>query len=94
MQCPANTITEAAGDMVLLTHFTQVMLPLTDLYSPGAHGAQSPQLNPLNPGKHWHAVIVVDPVVAEEFAGQSVQTELPADNLKVLAGQCAQELTF
>jgi hypothetical protein len=46
LQTQSVTLLEAAGDMVLLTHFTQVMLPLTDLYSPGAHGAQNPQLIP------------------------------------------------
>ena len=53
-----------------------------------------PAVDSLNPGKHWHTVIAVDPVDVEEFAGQSVQAELPTDNLKVLAGQCWQELMF
>jgi hypothetical protein len=78
----------------LLAHFTQALLPFTDLYSPRAHGAQGPPLTPVNPGKHRHAVIAVDPVGAEALAGQSVQAELPSDDLKVLAGHCAQELTF
>jgi hypothetical protein len=46
LQTQSVTLLEAAGDMVLLTHFTQSMLSLTDLYSSGAYGAQSPQLIP------------------------------------------------
>ena len=86
------TFLEAAGDIVLLTHFTQSLLPFTALYSPCAIGAHSPTLSPVNPAKHWHAVDALDPTDAKEFAGQSVQAPLPDDTLNVLAGQCWQEL--
>jgi hypothetical protein len=48
----------------------------------------------VNPAKNWHAVNVLDPTGAKEFAGQSVQAPLPDDTLNVLAGQCWQELMF
>jgi hypothetical protein len=90
----AVTLLEATGDIELLRHFKQALLPFTALYSPCAHGAQGPPLGPVNPAKHWHAVEALDPTGAKELAGQSVQAALPADTLNVLTGQFWQELTF
>jgi hypothetical protein len=63
MQTQSVTLLEAPGDIVLLAHFTQALLQLTDLYSPAAHGAQGPPLTPVNPCKHWKAVSARNPSV-------------------------------
>ncbi len=94
LHAQAVTFLEAAGDMELLRHVTQALLPITALYCPGRHGAHAPPLGPVNPRKHWQAVDALDPAGAEAFAGQGVQAALPADTLKVFAVQCWQELTL
>jgi hypothetical protein len=99
------TFREAAGDIALLVHCRQALLPLIVLYSPAKHGAHGPALGPENPGKHWHAVIALDavhiqlvdvfePFGAKEFATQDVQLAFPGNILKGLTGQRSQKATF